>query len=60
MDLIGPWIFQVCGRPYEFETLTVIDIVTNLVEQMRVDDKTSDTISWRYAQCLLLHYPWPQ
>ncbi len=25
-----------------------------------MDDKTSDTISWRYAQCWLSCYPWPQ
>jgi hypothetical protein len=30
------------------------------VELIRVDDKTSDTISRRYAQCWLSRYPWPQ
>ncbi len=43
MDLIGPWIVQVRGRPYEFDALTCIGTVTNLVELIRVDDKTSDT-----------------
>ena len=37
MDLIGPWIVQVRGNPYEFSALTVIDTVTNLVELIRVD-----------------------
>jgi hypothetical protein len=37
MDLIGTWVVQVCGNPYEFDTLTVIDTVTNLVELVRVD-----------------------
>jgi hypothetical protein len=32
MDLIGPWNVQVCGNPFEFEALTVIDTVTNLVK----------------------------
>jgi hypothetical protein len=32
MDLIGPWTLQVRGNPYEFEALTVIDTVTNLVK----------------------------
>ena len=60
MDLIGPWIVQVRGRPHEFDALTCIDTVTNLVELIRVDDKTSETISRRYAQCWLSRYPWPQ
>ena len=48
------------GRPYEFDALTVIDTVTNLVELIRVEDKTSDTIARKYAQCWLSRYPWPQ
>jgi hypothetical protein len=39
MDLIGPWTVQVCGRPYEFEALTVIVTVTNLVELARIERK---------------------
>jgi hypothetical protein len=39
MDLIGPWVVQVCGNPYEFDALTVINTVTNLVELIRVDEK---------------------
>ena len=51
MDLIiEPWIVQVNERPYEFDALTVIDSVTNLVELIRVEDKTSDTIARKYAQ----------
>jgi hypothetical protein len=60
VDLIGPWIAQVHGNPYEFSALTAIDTVTHLVELIRVDDKTSETISGKYAQCWLSHYPWPQ
>jgi hypothetical protein len=39
-DLKGPWTAQVRGNPYEFEALTVIDTVTNLVELVRIDDKS--------------------
>ncbi len=39
VDLIGPWIVQVHDKLYEFDTLTVINTVTNLVELIRVDDK---------------------
>jgi hypothetical protein len=30
--LIGPWTIQVRDKPYEFNTLTMIDTVSNLVE----------------------------
>ena len=59
MDLIGPWVVQVRGNPYGFDVLTVIDTVTNLVELIRVDKKTSDIVPRKYAQCWLSHYPWP-
>jgi hypothetical protein len=42
VDLIGPWTVQVRGNPYEFNALTVIDTVTNLVELVRIDHKMSD------------------
>ncbi len=51
MDLIGPWTIQVHGNPYEFEALTVIDTVTNLVELVRIDDKRSQTVARKFAQC---------
>jgi len=51
VDLIGPWIIQVCGNPCEFNALTVIDTVTNLVELVRIDQKTSDDVTRKYAQC---------
>ena len=60
VDLIGPWIVQVRGNPYEFSALTAIDTVTNLVELVRIDDKTSDNVARKYAQCWLARYPWPQ
>jgi hypothetical protein len=60
VDLIGPWIVQVCENPYEFSALTAIDTVTNLVELIRVDDKNLETIARKYAQYWLSCYPWPQ
>jgi hypothetical protein len=44
VDLIGPWTVQVCGRPYKFEALTIIDTVTNLVELVRIEKKDSDDV----------------
>ena len=40
--------------------MTAIDTVTNLVELIRVDEKYSETIARKYAQCWLSRYPWPQ
>ncbi len=60
MDLIGPWTIQVCGNPYEFEALTVIDTVINLVELIRIDDNRSKTVARKITQCWLTCYPWPQ
>ncbi len=60
MDLIGPWVVQVRGNPYEFDALTIIDTVTNLVKLIRVNRKTSDIIARKYAQCWLSCYLWPQ
>ncbi len=59
-DLIGPWTIQVRGNPYEFEALTVIDTVTNLVELIRSDDKRSKTVAIKFVQCWLTGYQWPQ
>jgi len=33
------------GNPCEFNALTAIDTVTNLVELVRIDDKTSDNVT---------------
>ena len=60
VDLIGPWTVQVRGRPYEFLALTAIDTVTNLVELIRIDNKESNTVARKFAQCWLTRYPWPQ
>ncbi len=59
-DPIGPWTVEVHGNPYEFEALSVIDTVTNLVELIRIDDKRSETAARKFAQCWLRGYLWPQ
>ena len=53
MDLIGPWVVQVRDNPYELNALTVIDTVTNLVEQVRLDIKMSGNVARKYAQSWL-------
>ncbi len=58
VDLIGPWMIQVCNKPYEFNALTVINTVSNLVELVRIDEKTSAHVARKYAQVWLSRYPW--
>ena len=60
MDLIGPWKVQVRGKPYEFNALTAIDIVTNLVELVRIDNRTSEHITAKFARTWMARYPWPK
>ena len=50
VNLIEPWMIQVQDRPYEFNALIMIDTVSNLVELVRIDDKTLATIARKYAQ----------
>jgi hypothetical protein len=45
MDQIGPRTVQVRGNPFEFEALSVIDTVTNLVKLIRINDKRSQTVA---------------
>ncbi len=53
VDLIGPWTIQVRDKPYEFNALTMIDTVSNLVELVQIDDKTLAHIAKKYAQVWL-------
>jgi hypothetical protein len=60
VNLIRPWIIQICNKPYEFNALTVIDMVFNLVELVRIDEKTLAQVARKYAQVWLSRYPWPE
>jgi hypothetical protein len=44
----------------EFNALTVIDTVSNLLELVRVDEKTLAHVAGKYAQVWLSRYPWPE
>ena len=37
VNLIGPWKVTVRGKNYEFNALTSIDTITNLVEIVRIE-----------------------
>ncbi len=60
MDLIGPWVVQVCSNPYEFDTLTVIDTVNNLVELSRMIKQPQMVLQESMHSNILSRYPWPK
>ena len=59
VDLIGPWKTVVNGQTLEFKALTIMDTVTNLLEIVRIDNKSSENITQLFANTWLSRYPWP-
>ena len=57
---MGPWKVQVRGKPYESDALTCIDTVMILVELVRIDHKTSQHTTSKFAQSWMARYPWPK
>ena len=60
VDLIGPWTLMVAGQEIEFRALTIIDLVTNLVEIVRISDKTSANVTLQFENNWLARYPRPR
>jgi len=65
VDLIGPWKVKVNpGNPneseIEFLALTCIDPVTNVVEMVCVDNKSSAHVAQQFKNLWLSRYPRPQ
>ena len=59
IDLIGPWNIKVHGKEIEFNALTCIDTASNLVELIRIDNKTANHIHNKFVQSWLSRYPRP-
>lgn len=59
VDLIGPWTLEISGESRTFYALTIIDMVTNLVELVRLSNKTSDHVSMHFMNTWLARYPKP-
>jgi len=59
VDLVGPWKIEIQGREFVFNALTCIDPVTNLVELIRINNKSSQHISEQFANVWLARYPSP-
>ena len=60
VDMIGTWSIEIRDKWYKFNALTSIDLVTNLVDIIRVDRKTSAKIRSKWEQSWLARYPWPK
>jgi transposase InsO family protein len=59
VDLIGPWTLPVNGTNMTFMALTIIDTVTNLVEVIRLNNKTSAHVALQFENTWLSRYPRP-
>ncbi len=59
VDLIGPWTLQVDHQKHTFSALTIIDMVTNLVEVIQIDNKTAAHTALYFENTWLSHYPRP-
>ena len=59
VDLIGPWTLKVGDQRADFMALTIIDVVTNLVELVRIDNKSSAHVAMHFENTWLLQYPRP-
>ena len=59
IDLIGPWTIKVNGKMVEFNALTCIDTASNLVELIRIDNKTAEHVRSKFIQSWLCRYPRP-
>jgi hypothetical protein len=53
INLIGPWKVKVNGQQVEFNALTCIDTASNLVELIRIDNKTANHICEKFTQSWL-------
>lgn len=60
IDLIGPWTVEVQGKEIEIKALTCIEPVTNLVELIRIDNKTAKHVAQQFSNVWLARYPWPE
>jgi transposase InsO family protein len=59
VETIGPWTLEVATERVTFCALTIIDLVTNLVEIVRLDNRTSQHTSVQFVNTWLARYPKP-
>ena len=56
VDLIGPWKVNINEHEVEFNTLTCINPITNLMELICIDNKTAAHMTKRFKNSCLAHY----
>ena len=60
VDLVGPWKVKIDQNDdVYFNALTCIDPVSNLVEMIRIQNKTSAHVTQQFENCWLNKYPRP-
>ena len=60
VDLVGPWKIEATnGREFEFNALNCIDPVSNLVELIRINKKTTEHVGKQFKNAWLSRYPCP-
>jgi transposase InsO family protein len=59
VDLIGPWTLSLGEQKIPFSALTMIDMVTNLVEVARIENKTAKHVAMKFENTWLSRYPRP-
>jgi transposase InsO family protein len=59
VDTIGPWTLDVTNQQLKFHALTIIDLVTNLVEMVRLGKQTLAHVALQFTNTWLPHYPNP-
>ena len=59
VDLVGPWTLRIGAQEHIFSALTMIDMVTNLVEVVRIDNITSAHVALHFENTWLSRYPRP-
>jgi hypothetical protein len=57
VDLIGLWTLSIGNQKLKFSALTIIDMVTNLVEVIRIDNKSAARVAMHYENTWLSRYP---
>ena len=58
VNLIGPLKITIHGREVDFKALTTLDSVTNLLEIIQTNDKSSAHVAHQFSSCWLSRYPW--
>jgi transposase InsO family protein len=59
VDLIGPWTISVHGVDIEFNALTCIDPVSNIVELVRIENKSAAHVGMLFENHWMARYPKP-